>query len=172
MWYASAVSALLFGMLVVAFVFLGLVVASYSGAIGWVAVAFTALVGGIGFGVIVWQSPIGSKAIGGEGPSRQGTGFDEYANGGGAQQGVQYYQPQVTEAEDFAYDEKGGYNISGGYDDGRRMRKSYGEVRQSSITRPTIAEVPGYLADMRRVRAIRTSADSGYGEKYEKYEKY
>ena len=169
MWYASAVSALLFGMLIVAFVFLGMVVAAYSGAIGWVAVAFTALVGLVGMGCIVWQSPIGNKAIGGEGPSRQGTGFDQYDNKQGGQQGVGYYQPQVIEAEDLSYEDNGGYNASAGYDDGGRIRKSYGEVRQSSIARPMIAEVPGYLADMRRVRAIRTSADSGYNDKYEKY---
>jgi len=43
MWYASAVSTLLFGIMVAAFLFLGLVVVSYTGTTGWVAVALAAL---------------------------------------------------------------------------------------------------------------------------------
>lgn len=167
MWYASAVSALLFGMLVVAFIFLGLVVVSYTGATGWAAVAFTGIVGAVGVGYIIWQSPIGSKAIGGEGPSRQGTGLEEYGGAPGKQPGGDY-KSQVLYGENVAYDDGAAYDSGGGYDD-PRMPKSYGEVRQSSIARPMVAEVPGYLADMRRVRAIRISGDSEYGEKYEKY---
>ncbi|TVY84354.1 hypothetical protein LSUE1_G000894 [Lachnellula suecica] len=168
MWYASAVSAVLFGMLIVAFLFLGLVVVSFAGGIGWAAVGFTVLVGCLGMGSIVWQSPIGSKAIGGEGPSRQGTGLDQYGGGGagGGLQRVGSYKPQVRYEETPVYHDGGEYGGRGGYEDGGRIPKSYGEVRQSSISRPMVAEVPGYLADMRRTRAIRISGDSSYGEKY------
>jgi hypothetical protein len=43
MWWATFVSVVLFGLVFTAFIFLGLVVAAYSGPIGWIAVGFTAL---------------------------------------------------------------------------------------------------------------------------------
>ncbi|KAF4633856.1 hypothetical protein G7Y89_g4266 [Cudoniella acicularis] len=158
MWYASAVSALLFGILISAFVFLGLVVVSYGGAVGWAAVAITAVVGALGMGIIVWQSPIGSKAIGGEGSStgRQSTRLDQYGS-----------PPRMGSFKNgVIYEEGAVYDDGEAYDDGGRMSKSYGDVEQSSIARPMVAEVPSYLADMRRIRASRISGDSGYDGKY------
>ena len=58
LWVATGVSALLFGLAVAAFLTLALVVVAYTGAVGWVAVAFTVVFGLLGFGAIVWQSPL------------------------------------------------------------------------------------------------------------------
>lgn len=167
MWYASAVSALLFGILIIAFLFLGLVVVSYAGGTGWVAVALSAFAGAVGGACIIWQSPIGSPAIGGV--SRQGTGLDDNAGPqrfGGGPQRLGSYKEQAYYGEEVGHGDEdkygaGTYNDGNGYDDGRR--RNYGEVQQASIARPMVAEVPGYLADMRR---FRHSKDSGYDVKY------
>lgn len=58
LWVASAVSALLFGLVIAAFLTLALVVVAYVGSVGWVAVAFTILFAVLGFGSILWQSPL------------------------------------------------------------------------------------------------------------------
>lgn len=58
LWFASAVSALLFGLLIAAFLTLELVVVAYAGPVGWVAVAFTIIFALLGFGTIVWRSPL------------------------------------------------------------------------------------------------------------------
>ncbi|KAL8785062.1 MAG: hypothetical protein Q9195_008794 [Heterodermia aff. obscurata] len=58
LWFATAVAAVLFGLLVVAFVNLGLVVVAYVGVVGWVAVGFTVLFALLGYGVMLWQSPL------------------------------------------------------------------------------------------------------------------
>lgn len=58
LWFASGVSAFLLGLIVAAFITLSLVVAGYVGIVGWVAVAFTGLFGTLGFGTIIWRSPL------------------------------------------------------------------------------------------------------------------
>lgn len=58
LWYATAVSAMLFGLAIVAFIFVSLVVVAYTGPVGWVAVVFTIVAALLGFGSIVWQSPL------------------------------------------------------------------------------------------------------------------
>lgn len=58
LWYATAVSAFLFALVVVAFILISLVVVSYTGPVGWVAVVFTVIFGITGFGTIIWQSPL------------------------------------------------------------------------------------------------------------------
>lgn len=58
LWFATAVSAFLFGLLVVAFVTISLVVVAYVGPVGWVALGFVILFGVAGFGVIIWRSPL------------------------------------------------------------------------------------------------------------------
>ncbi len=58
LWFASAVSAMLFGFVVSAFMTLALVVVAYAGPVGWVAVAFTSVFAALGFASIVWQSPL------------------------------------------------------------------------------------------------------------------
>ena len=58
LWFASGVTTLLYGLLVAAFLTLALVVVAYVGPVGWVAFVFFLLFGFLGFGVIVWRSPI------------------------------------------------------------------------------------------------------------------
>ena len=58
LWFATAVSASLFGMEAVAFITISLVVVAYTGPVGWVAVAFMTIFTVAGFGVIVWRSPL------------------------------------------------------------------------------------------------------------------
>lgn len=58
LWYATVVSAFLFTLAVVAFIFISLVVVAYAGPVGWVAAAFTVLCALVGFGSIIWQSPL------------------------------------------------------------------------------------------------------------------
>lgn len=58
LWFATGVSALLFGLIVAAFVTLALVVVGYSGPVGWIALAFIIVFAVLGFGVIVWRSPM------------------------------------------------------------------------------------------------------------------
>ena len=58
LWYATAVSAFLFVFVVLAFIFISLVVVAYAGPVGWVAVLFTIISAILGFGSIIWQSPL------------------------------------------------------------------------------------------------------------------
>ncbi|KAL9136622.1 MAG: hypothetical protein Q9175_002182 [Cornicularia normoerica] len=58
LWFATAVSALLFGLAIAAFLTLALVVVAYAGPVGWVVVAFTILFALMGYGSIIWQSPL------------------------------------------------------------------------------------------------------------------
>lgn len=58
LWFAAAVSALLFGLAVAAFLTLELVVVAYAGPVGWVAVVFTVFFALLGYGCIIWQSPL------------------------------------------------------------------------------------------------------------------
>ena len=64
MWYATVVSAVLFGLLISAFLFVALVVVAYAGPAGWVALAATVFFGALVFGVILWQSPLFKATIG------------------------------------------------------------------------------------------------------------
>ncbi len=58
LWFATGVSAFLFGLEVVAFITVSLVVTAYTGPVGWVAVGFIIIFGLLGFGVIIWRSPM------------------------------------------------------------------------------------------------------------------
>ena len=58
LWFATGVSAFLFGLAVAAFLTLALVVVAYAGPVGWVAVAFMVLFALMGYGSIIWQSPL------------------------------------------------------------------------------------------------------------------
>jgi hypothetical protein len=55
------VSLVLSGLTITAFVFLGIVVAGYTGTAGWIALGFTGLMAIVVLSIIVWQSPIGSN---------------------------------------------------------------------------------------------------------------
>lgn len=63
LWFATGVSAFLFGLEVVAFITISLVVTAYTGPVGWVAVGFIIIFGLLGFGVIIWRSPITWPAV-------------------------------------------------------------------------------------------------------------
>ena len=58
LWVASGVSAFLLALLVIAFLTLSLVVARFTGGVGWAAVAATSVVAAFGFGIIIWRSPL------------------------------------------------------------------------------------------------------------------
>ena len=58
LWFATGVSAFLFGLEVVAFITISLVVAAYTGPVGWVAVGMMIVFSAAGFGVIIWRSPL------------------------------------------------------------------------------------------------------------------
>jgi hypothetical protein len=62
MWYVTLVSSLLFGLVIGAFVFASLVVVGYAGAVGWITVGFCVIFGTGGFGTILYQSPIFTRA--------------------------------------------------------------------------------------------------------------
>ena len=58
LWFASVVSALLLALIIVAFLALSLVVVAFAGPPGWVALTFVVLFGILGFGTIIWRSPL------------------------------------------------------------------------------------------------------------------
>ena len=58
LWFAIGVMTLLFSLAVAAFLFVGLVVVAYVGPVGGAAVGFTIFFGLLGYGCIIWQSPI------------------------------------------------------------------------------------------------------------------
>lgn len=160
MWYATGVSAVLFGVLVVAFIFLGLVVAAYTGPVGWAAVAFTGVAGVAGFGSIVWQSPIGSKSIGGP-PNEDLFGRE----GRGYETDEKMFQGRSTDEERYgngfgvvAEFEKGGMGVKERYllDDGMSKR---GTIEMS----PRCADTPGYTTDLRRLRQVKASDEHAHG---------
>lgn len=64
MWYATVVTGVLFGLLITAFVFVALVVTAYAGPAGWCALGATIIFGALGFGTILWQSPLFRASIG------------------------------------------------------------------------------------------------------------
>jgi len=63
LWFATGVSAFLFGLEVAAFLTVSLVVTAYTGPVGWVAVGFVIIFGMLGFGVIIWRSPMTWPAL-------------------------------------------------------------------------------------------------------------
>lgn len=154
MWYATGVSVVLFGTLVVAFIFLGLVVAAYTGPVGWAAVAFTAVAGVAGFGSIVWQSPIGSKSVGG--PSNEDL-FGRQVRG--CETDEKTFQERSTDEEKYGNGFEGGDEYEKG---GMGVRERYlfddGLSRRGTIEGPPrFADTPGYTTDLRRLRQMRAS---------------
>jgi hypothetical protein len=59
-WWATGVSTVLIGLVITAFLFMGIVIAGFVGNAGWVALGATGAMGAVVLIVIVWQSPIGS----------------------------------------------------------------------------------------------------------------
>ena len=60
-YYASVTCLVLYGLIIAAFVVLGLVVTAYSPVVGWVAIGFTAAFGVGGLLCILIQSPLLSR---------------------------------------------------------------------------------------------------------------
>jgi len=147
MWWATVVSSVLFGILMAAFVFLGLVVVAYAGPVGWAAVGATAFFGTLGFGSIVWQSPIGSNP-----PEADGWRLDamkrETPTRGPSYRGNQAVLRNPDEKD---VPETGA--VRGNEQNGHGRQRSH-ETRRHSI------EVPGYTEELRRNRANKNS--SGY----------
>lgn len=138
MWWATLVSFVLYAILICAFMFLGLAVTAYVGRVGWVAIGFTALFGALGVGVIVWQSPIGSKRIG-EAKSPDGS-----QSWNSEEKMGDYLEGQSLPGDDYAYKK-------GTPEKGRYMATELSRV--SWAMEPAI---PPYTADLRRLRSIRT----------------
>jgi hypothetical protein len=163
MWWATLVSVVLFSLLFTAFIFLGLVVAAYTGPIGWVAVGFSAMFGLVFLGVIVWQSPIGSPP-----PEEvlrrhhqhhqyhQEESFHEFPS----PEKHQVLTPPGFGGDDYFYGEE--TIVQGGrYRDGS-------PTRVVPPTMPVIDPVvPPYTADLRRLRSLRASEESRYRAKAE-----
>lgn len=59
--YATVTCLVLYGLVIAAFVIMGLVVTAYSLVVGWVAVGFTATFGEGGLSCIMFQSPLRSS---------------------------------------------------------------------------------------------------------------
>lgn len=136
MWWATLVSFVLYGLLISAFTFLGLAVTAYVGRVGWVAIAFTAFFGASGVGVIIWQSPIGSKSIG---DTKSSDGSQTYSS----EEKMNFIEGASLSGDDYAY--KKGTPEKGRYTATELSRVSW-------AMEPTI---PPYTADLRRLRSIR-----------------
>jgi hypothetical protein len=160
MYYATFVSMILFGLLIAAFIFLGLVVTAYTGPVGWTAIAFTVLAGTLGYGSIIWQSPIGSKSIGGprndddlfrKDSERYGYSPNKKVNAYGARlTGNDTYGNVFDDGDD--YNEKGAMTAKEQY-----VEDGFGR-RDSTLDRsPRFADTPLYTTDLRRMRQIRAS---------------
>ena len=151
MWYATIVSFVLFTLAIVAFLFLGLAVTAYVGPTGWTAVAFTSIFAVTVVGVIVWQSPIGSKSIGQVTTSHesQSQGYPSDEKLGGYQGG------RYTGDDDFR----------NGYNDGTAELGRYADADPGTGNGPSWVldpVVPPYTADLRRLRSQRGSSGSRY----------
>jgi hypothetical protein len=147
MWVASAISVLLFGLLIAAFAFLGLVVAAYTGGIGWTAVAMTAVAGVIGVGCIIWQSPIGSAP-----PPDAQEWYDHKGDAFGVGYGGK--DEEKLGYEESVFDDRAEYRTR------TPKRNSYAEqgLRESFSPLPKpIAAIPPYTEDLRMMRRIRAS---------------
>lgn len=148
MWWATLVSTVLFGMLLTAFIFLSLVVTAYTGAIGWVAVAFSSLFGLGTMAVIVWQSPIGSPPVQ-EPMIHSDESFLGYPS---PTKNEEITPPELADRDDYFYNDR--LSNQGQYTDGGLHMGS---------TAPFIDPVvPPYMADLRRLRSVRASQDSRY----------
>lgn len=182
LWWASLVSFVLVGLEITAFIFMGLVIAGLTGPAGWVALGFTVFFGIIVMAVIVWQSPIGSPPPilqhKGKGNRYQPTRFGSYHSSQGQEPEDQFVvgesgekldvfddervQEYRREEEGYICDEEAERRTR--YVDGAGYRDARAYVdeplgRSSTIARPTIAAIPPYTEDLRRMRHIRASEE-------------
>ncbi|KIN06269.1 hypothetical protein OIDMADRAFT_176359 [Oidiodendron maius Zn] len=162
MWWATAVSVVLFGLLFTSFIFLGLVVAAYTGPIGWVAVGFASLFGLIFLGVIVWQSPIGS-------PSPEEVLRREHHKHHHHEESFHEF-PSPEKGQDLTPPDFGGEDYFYGEEPTIQDRYRDGSpTRMPANTMPFVDPVvPPYTADLRRLRSLKTSEESRYQAKNER----
>ena len=154
MWWAALTTTVLLSLLIAAFIFLGLVVAAYSGPIGWFAVAFTAFYGAICLATVIWQSPIRSNPP----PETTSTRLPRRAGSyryPSQEKGDEYGGP-LPDEEEYIYE-----------DSPRAMRAEQGSTpsrmnRQSSIVRPEVIAVPDFTVDLRQFRAMRAADELRY----------
>lgn len=148
MWWATAVSSVLFGLLMAAFIFLGLVVVAYAGPVGWAAVGATTFFGTLGFGSIIWQSPLGSNPPKGNSWRMDASKLEPQARR------VSYHehheQQDVVRKSD---DEK---DVTLGMARGNEQN-GYGWGRGHNTRRHSI-EIPSYTEELRRSRASKNSS--------------
>lgn len=153
MWWATFVSSLLFGLLLAAFIFLGLVMAAYVGPTGWATLAFMVIFGLIGIGVIIWLSPIGSP------PPEDGRTLswkiaeeeklDRYSHG-----------PRYAgDEEEYHTGGREDYEKEGGMVDDRYVDDDGLSRRPTVVVRPSSVVVPDYQNDLRRYRALKGSGN-------------
>ena len=154
MWWATAVSGVLFGLLLTAFVFLGLVLAAYVGPTGWTILAFMVLFGIVGIGVIVWLSPIGSP------PPEDGRTLSWKIS-------EKEKLDRYTHGPKYAGDEKEYQGRQKDID--RYERYDDGLSRRGTVVRPMSVAAPTYTNDLRRYRALKGSGDYSNYDRREGY---
>lgn len=157
MWWATVVSVVLFSLVFAAFIFLGLVVAAYTGPIGWVTVGFISIFGFFVLGVIVWQSPIGSPS-----PEEivRRLQHDESYHEFPSPEKTHDLTPSGFAGDDYFYDNETAVQ------DQYRDRSP---TKLNTTPMPFIDPVvPPYTADLRRLRSVRTSDDSRYATRSER----
>lgn len=187
MWYATVVSGVLFGLLIAAFVFVALVVVAYSGPAGWCALAAVTCFGALGFGTILWESPLFRASIGSEEdtiatdmkiygymdekrdryttPTKKRKQSDNDAPNGRQDYGYTSDRRQNDEytngGADIGYDSEKQIAADGRYVD---ERMSWGST---TVPHVPVTAADHYYEDRRHSRARRTSAPA---PKYYEYE--
>ena len=153
LWFATAVSALLIGLIVVAFLTLSLVIVAFTGSIGWVAVTFVTIFAILCLGTIIWRSPLQWPSWVTRAEKREMDKFDDYLRkptkrgerrekevrieSGGAQghdtnQGAVQQEPKDDEAA-YGRTTSGDYRSGGSVRYGRR-EDSYNVGRYSKAS--------------------------------------
>ena len=145
-WWGILVSSVLFGLLMVAFVFLGLVVVAYAGPVGWAAVGATTFFGTLGFGSIIWQSPRGSSP-----PETDAWRLDASKREQQTRETSYHGNQGVLQSSDEKDVPEIGA-VRGGIDRSRHGGQRGNEMRRHS------AEVPAYMEELRRSRAMRNAS--------------
>ena len=157
MWWATLVTCILLGLILVAFIMLGLIMVAYAGPVGWITIAFTALFGLVGAGVIVWQSPIGSRPPPRKHPKRH----PPWATDSDYLEKLDRYAhvPGYT-GDDYGYverrDGEEGYKGTVVVEE---QYLNYGLSRRGTLVRPPSVAIPEYTSDLRRYREFKRSGE-------------
>lgn len=159
-------SSVLFGLLLVAFVFVGMVIVAYAGPTGWIIISFISAFGCLGFAAIVWQSPIGSR------PPDDSNLRDSWRESESDLDSLEKERrdprrPRYTgdgyEYEDGrAYEDRRGYGHVSKESEETRVEERYledGLSRRGTLMRPQSVAVPEYTSDLRMIRQLKTSGE-------------